>query len=420
MTYDPYGQYDPHRQQQPGAPGQQYPQQPQYPQPPQYPPPQPQYGPPTPPDPYGQPASPGPYGQPGSEDPTAPVSYGGGQYGSSGQYGGASPGGTQVSGSPYGGSPYSGPPYSGPPFGGGPFGSPQSPAGWPPPAPAAHPKRSTGLVVGLIAGGLALVVCLGGLGFFGLRALNDDPGGDPTTSPPDPVATGDPGGGDPWAGTPAEGFADGEAAIVLPQAEAVGDFSADQVAGALDQVQQALVATRIDATMLVDRNPRPFIEMMAEDNRDFLREDFDSGNFGYFASQIADGAELAVETPRAEGTIEYDATTDEQGIRVIEVQTKFVWAYAFVPPGNDPELDGIVVVKDELTWQVPHPEDVIETSNGLWLWQGEAYAWGIDCPPFEQSLLAPQTELRFDFGAGGPEEGEVFDPNSSLDFEDTC
>jgi hypothetical protein len=271
-------------------------------------------------------------------------------------------------------------------------------------------------VVGLVAAGVALVLCVGVLGVVGLRALrdadlaggSDDPGGSGEAA----VAA------DPFADTPAAGFAEGVDGIQLPEAQAVGDFTADEVAQTLDQVREALIATRIDQTMLLEHDPEPFLALMSEDNQPLLRQEFDGATFAYFASQVAEGAELAVATPRVQGEITYEATLDDQGFRVIEVVTSFVWAYAFVVPDDDPELDGIVVVRDELVWQVPHRDDVAESSLGLWLWEGEAYASGIDCDAFDRGLLAPQTETRV--GVGGPDEADIFDPGSGLDFPDTC
>jgi hypothetical protein len=62
---------------------------------------------------------------------------------------------------------------------------------------------------------------------------------------------------------------------------------------------------------------------------------------------------------------------------------------------------------------------VAESSHGLWLWDGAAYAWGIDCAISEEGLLSPQTKLSD--AAGGPEDdSEIFDPSGSLDIPDTC
>jgi len=128
MSYPPYGS-DP--SQQPGGyPGDPYGQQPQYGQP-QYGPPAPQYG---PPDPYAQP---GPYG---------------GSYGAQpGSYGGAQPGS-------YGAQP---PPQYGQ-FPGGPAF---------PPAPPPRKSR-TGLIIGLVVGGVALLLCLGIGAFAVIPALS--------------------------------------------------------------------------------------------------------------------------------------------------------------------------------------------------------------------------------------------------------
>lgn len=378
MSNDPYGQYDP----------QQYP-------PDQYPPAR------YPPAQYPAP-SPSPGGYPPSQyPPPQHPSYGGGQYGS-GQYGGGQYGSGQYGGD-YGEGQYG--QYG--QYGG-------VPGGWPTGSPPAPPprRRRTGLVIGLVAGGLVLVLCLGGLAFLGLRIANES----------DASGTGDsPAGadGDPFADTPAADFAEGRDGIRLPEPEAVGDFTSDEVGDALEQVEEALVAARLDESMLVDHDPKPFLSLMSEDNRPHLRDDFDSSEFAYYASQFAEGAELAVPTPRVDGEITFEATTDNQGFRVIEVVTSFVWAYAFVPPNDNPELDGVVVVRDELVWQVPHRDDVREASLGLWLWEGEAYAWGIDCDTFDQGQLSPQTEPMFSFG-GPTDEGEVFDPEGSMDAPNTC
>jgi hypothetical protein len=400
MSYDSYGQYGSDPRYSPYPQGPQYPQTPQYPPPPQYP----QY-PQSTPYPQSPPPESGPYAQPGGNDPTAPIvpSYGGND-----PYGGADP-------------------YSGAGYGQDPYGGAAPSSGWPPPPGSVPPygppprKSRTGLTIGLVTGGVVLVLCLGGLAVAGARLLADDP------DPNDPIGLADPGspadpadpGGDPFAGTPAADFAEGADGIQLPDAQVVGDFSAGEVEEMLGQVRDALIATRLAETMLLDHDPEPFIATMSPDNQEGLRKEFSEGTFGYFASQLADGAALAVPAPRVRGTVSFEATTDTSGFRVIEVVTSFVWAYAFVVPNDDPELDGIVVVHDELVWQVAHPADVADSSLGLWLWEGEAYASGIDCDAFDESLLAPQTEPQFGFGEG-TDDREIYDPESSVDLPNTC
>jgi hypothetical protein len=319
---------------------------------------------------------------------------------------------SQGSGAPYGGGQYGGGQY-----GSGQYGGTQTPSpSWSPPVVAGPPtapppQRKTGVVVGFVAGGVVLVLCLVGLGIVGLRTLSES-----EEDPDRPLEQS----GDPYASTPAAGFAEGVDGIRLPEAQAAGDFTADQVADTLERVEEALIATRLDSAMLLDHDPEPFIALMSEDNQPGLREDFETGAFGYFASQLADGAALAVATPRVDGEITFEATTDEGGYRVIEVVTSFVWAYAFEVASDDPDLHGIVVVRDELVWQVAHADDVADSSEGLWLWDGEAYAWGIECDAFDQGLLSPQTELQFDFYGDSADEEDVFDPQGSLNLGNTC
>jgi hypothetical protein len=255
-----------------------------------------------------------------------------------------------------------------------------------------------------VAGGLALVLCLGGIAVVALRVV------DRTTDPA--------GSDDPFAGTPATSFAEGAAGIELPEADAIGDFTAGEVADTLASVQQALVATRLDPAMLVDRDPEPFIALMSQDNRPQLREAFDSDDFLYFASQFADGAELAVPSPRVDGEITYEATEDEAGIRVIEVVTRFLWAYAFAVPDDATDRSGVVVVRDELVWQVAHRDDVADSSLGLWLWDGSVRAWGLDCTAYDESLLRPQTGS----GPSGQldDPSEIFDPSSLVEVPPPC
>ncbi|HEY8471388.1 MAG TPA: hypothetical protein VIL37_01990 [Natronosporangium sp.] len=422
MTYDPHGQYGSNPQ---------YPQGPQQPQNPQYPQ-QPPAG------PYSQ--------QPTGNEPTAPIvpSYGGGtpQYGGGPQYGapppqsGGSSGGYGGSGDPYSGVQYGQDPYAGSqsagwgaqgsappgsvPPGSAPPGS-VPPGSVPPYGAPPQQKSRTGLTIGLVAGGVALVLCLGVGAVVGLRMLGDD---DNTTNDPIDIAEpgtenpGDPGNsGDPFAGTPAESFAEGADGIVMPEPAAVGDFSEGEVADMLEQVREAMIATRIDETMLIEHDPEPFISTMSPDNQDALRREFDTGSFAYFATQIEEGAQLAVPEPRVDGTVTFEATVDDSGFRVIEVVTNFVWAYAFVPPSSD--VDGIVVVRDRLVWQVAHADDVADSSLGLWLWEGEAYASGIDCDAFDRGYLAPQSELQVGIG-GDVDEDDLFDPEGSLDLPNNC
>ncbi|WP_236648434.1 hypothetical protein [Micromonospora sicca] len=132
---------------------------------------------------------------------------------------------------------------------------------------------------------------------------------------------------------------------------------------------------------------------------------------------LTPGARMTGDQPRAKGRISYRATKDAGGIRILEVTTNFVWAYAFRTSGTVPG-DGVVVVHDTVVWSVPHPDDVDRSSNGLWIEEANLFASNIDCAAFDKGLLDLGTP-----SVGGPDDPDpdaVFDPDKTLDLPDTC
>lgn len=265
-----------------------------------------------------------------------------------------------------------------------------------------------------LAGGLVLVLSL--LSLMGLRVVGGwAPGsgsaaeataGPGTPSPPSP-----------FAGTQAAGFAGGAAGIVLPPAEPVGDFTAADVASALRQVRQALVAARLDPAMLVDHDPTRLVELLAPAQQTAMREAFHSTTFATFATQVADGAALIPVPPRVAGEISYRATTAERDLPVLEVVTTFAWVYAFEPPlGDEPteSSPAIVVVRDELQWEGRYDRHWLETSRGMWLADSASYAWGADCVAYQDGLIRPGRSADL------AQDAAAFDPERPLPSADGC
>ena len=183
-------------------------------------------------------------------------------------------------------------------------GGPRRGSGW---RDSAYPA----VTLAAVAGAVVVALVAGGVTAGWMRGWWGD------SAAPAPSGTPTPGGAEtasPFAGTPAEHFAEGEAGIVLPAAEPVGDFTAEEVAEALEQVRQALIAARLDETMLVDHNPEKFLSLLAPDHQVGRRLEFDNGEFASYATQIAPGVELAPVPPRVHGTITYEATTVEGGL----------------------------------------------------------------------------------------------------------
>ncbi|GAB3375994.1 hypothetical protein RMN56_04015 [Micromonospora halotolerans] len=301
------------------------------------------------------------------------------------------------------------------------------------PAVAAEPDRSGRWRIrlshhsGRLIGGVAalLVLAFFGLvvtgGYLGVQRWAATPTAYPTISQPvgeqvlssasPPPAAGA------FDGTPAAHFPEGAAGIALPAAKRTGPFTEKQVAAALTKVRKALVTSRLDRRFITSKDPDRLLRQFAPDARADLREDFTSDAFATYATRLAPGARITTDQPRVKGRISYRATKDAQGIRILEITSNFVWAYAFRTSGGLPG-DGVVVVHDTVVWSVPHPGDVRSGSNGLWIEKSDSYGSNIDCAAFDKGLL--------DVGSptfGGPEDPDpdaVFDPDRTLDVPDTC
>ncbi|GAA4562295.1 hypothetical protein GCM10023176_03070 [Micromonospora coerulea] len=259
---------------------------------------------------------------------------------------------------------------------------------------------------GKLLGGLAVLLVLGLLGFLGaagygfVRKVHDGEQVLPVRSrdvtPPRPVdADGNTLGV--FLGTPAERFVEGKASITLPAARRTGPFTQQQVAGALAKVRAALVEGRLRRPMLQD-DPEPFLTLLAPDARAALKDDLaEGGNLGY-ATRIAprtDPGWVAEDGIRVRGTVEYAATTDRDGIRVLAITTRFVWVYSFdlfqaqkYPPGAE-----LITLRDQVVWHLPHPDDVRPGSRGLWIDAADVTVLNSTCEAMRKGFIALEYDL---------------------------
>ena len=72
---------------------------------------------------------------------------------------------------------------------------------------------------------------------------------------------------DPFAGTPADHWADGAAGIVIPAAKPVGPFSASQVAAAYASTKRLLIAETLDKQTLAGGAPTAFADLLTPSAR---------------------------------------------------------------------------------------------------------------------------------------------------------
>jgi hypothetical protein len=386
-TPDQYGQQPwPGPTGHPGSPPQYPPPaQPQYPPPaqPQYPP---QYPPPAQPQ-YPPPPSQPTYGAPQYPPPSQPA-YGAPEYPTQQQYPPQQQYPDQQGQFPPGAPP---PPYTG--------------LGEIPPAPPPQ-KRSPMKVIGSI--GVTLLIVLG---IIAVRiALRETAGSNGSSSSAAAPKT-------PFEGTPAATFPEGEAGIVLPPATELAGFTQEQVAAALESVKKAMIAARLDTTMLVKHDTSVLLGLIAPENQKSLEDLFAKKDFMHFATQIAPNYNLTADKIRVKGETTFSAKTEED-IRFIEVKTNYVWVYPFAGELKEPG-DHLVTIHDEITWLFPAEADVDPEFRGMYIDSTQSYSSNIDCDLADQSLLA-LGKPRFVPGGATVDDDQVFDPNGSLDLGNTC
>jgi hypothetical protein len=80
---------------------------------------------------------------------------------------------------------------------------------------------------------------------------------------------------DPFAGSPASGYADGAAGIIVPMARPVGGYTTAEVATAYEMTKRLLIAANLDLGTLNGGPPTAFTRLLVRQERQ------------YFLSQLA-------------------------------------------------------------------------------------------------------------------------------------
>ncbi|WP_433269683.1 hypothetical protein ACQPZF_07650 [Actinosynnema sp. CS-041913] len=225
----------------------------------------------------------------------------------------------------------------------------------------------------------------------------------------------------PFLNTPAAGWADGEAGVVAPEAQAVGGFSAEQVADAYGRVKQAVVASRLDRRVIQDHDVEPYIGLFAYDLQDHLRQQFDGRHdpeASMVVTRIAKGQRLLPVAPKVNGTMRAEAGQDGE----LFVHTDYVFAYAFATDKTPfGPMDIIALRRVEMSYVLRTGDAFSADSRGLWTDQTAGFDYAIACTASKQGFLAPGISERAttDFTDDKPSE-DYFDLDQSLDVKDGC
>ncbi|WP_436495147.1 hypothetical protein [Actinokineospora sp. HUAS TT18] len=225
----------------------------------------------------------------------------------------------------------------------------------------------------------------------------------------------------PFAQTPAEGWADGAAGITVPPAMQVGEFTAEQVADITAKVRDALIASRLDRTLLVGHDPSRYLGMLAPDIRKELQPLFGTGGeprAQALVSLIADGNPLLPVEPKVTGKM----TASAGGPGELVVKTNYVFAYAFEAPNANDPMDAVVVVRAEVdyVWRSGGWRWT-ESSQGLWYAGVGGYGYAISCEAYKRGFLAPAfRDKTIVHKTPGRDRDSYFDPSSDLPAESGC
>ena len=227
----------------------------------------------------------------------------------------------------------------------------------------------------------------------------------------------------PFEATPAADWADGAAGIVAPKAEAVGGFSAEQVAEATALVRDALVASRIDTRMLAQHDPAGYLGLLAPDAKRQLEPLFGGGRepeVQSLVSMVADGTELLPVAPKVSGSMSVRTGDADE----LVVHTNYVFAYAFRPEGPTKLVDAmnvIVVVRADVDYVLRDGDRWTPSSRGLWFGDASGFGYSIGCDAYRKGFLAPvAAEPSVTTPSDDREPNAFFDPTAALPAAGGC
>lgn len=145
---------------------------------------------------------------------------------------------------------------------------------------------------------------------------------------------------DPFAGTPADHWADGAAGIVVPTAKAVGPFSSAEVATAFETTQKVLIAQSLDQPTLLGGAPTAFASLLTPSQRAQFDADLDKigrnkdgelSTRDWVISFAPGTAALIGRVIKVHGTMSARATTND-GNPVLQIEVNYRIVYPVEPP----------------------------------------------------------------------------------------
>jgi hypothetical protein len=171
-----------------------------------------------------------------------------------------------------------------------------------------------------------------------------------TTMPLSPMAANEPP-ADPFAGSPAEHWANGVAGITIPPARAHGPYTAAQVRAAYETTRKLLIAANLNWPTLRGGPPTAFADLLTRQQRAqflaglrtrALAKDGTAQNTRTWVTSFAPGSTTFVTTViKVHGRMSAGTAT-VSGTEVLRITFSYLFAYAVEPPGDPADWMRIV------------------------------------------------------------------------------
>jgi hypothetical protein len=217
----------------------------------------------------------------------------------------------------------------------------------------------------------------------------------------------------PFAATPAAGWRDGDAGLIMPEIKAVNGFTAAEVTEAVTKAREAFIAARLDRRVIQDGNVDVLANLFAPDARRTVHDE------PGFRQRIKPGFRLLDVPPKVNGQLTVEP--GKKGELAIRANYVVVYAFDTDKPGElVDEMDILAVVRTDQRYLFRKDPAFALSSWGLWLDRVEGYSYSIACSAAKEGLLAPAYSERRLGGGGTADRARMFDPNAPMAADDTC
>jgi hypothetical protein len=193
----------------------------------------------------------------------------------------------------------------------------------------------------------------------------------------------------PFAGTPAQDWADGEAGVVIPPIEATAALAATEAHSAADltdayqRARAVMIAAMLDPAVIQGLAEDPYLRHFAKDDQFALRAALaDPARSSTFVVRLAPDSKLLPIPPKVRGRM----WAEPAGKGKILVQTRYAVAYA-LDGDEEPKID-VARLDVDLTIV---GKDGPAVDRGVWLSKTDGTRFSTDCDRSHPSAKADDT-----------------------------